>query len=59
MAVSAERKSGNHAAIVVTQLGDDVAPKRRIHHEPVSENQDRPVTTRVLVLDDARRELNL
>jgi hypothetical protein len=57
--VRAHRESGEDAAIVVTQLVDDVPPLGTAHRQPVDEDELPPVAARVLILDRSRRQCHL
>lgn len=58
-AVGAERQRGEDAAVLAPQLGDHAAPERAGHHQAVAEDDRRAVASGVLVLDGARRQLQL
>jgi hypothetical protein len=59
MPVATERERGGDAAVVAAKISDHMPPERRVHDQPVGEDQNGAITTRVLVIDDSRRELNL
>jgi hypothetical protein len=59
MAVSTERQRGRDAAVVGAQVSDHVPPERSVHDQAMGEDEDGPITSAVLVFDDARGELNL
>jgi hypothetical protein len=52
-AMSAKRQRGYHAAVIVAQLGDHVAPQRAVHGDPVEQDEHGAVPTRVLIHDGA------
>jgi hypothetical protein len=59
VAMRAQGQGRDHAAVVVAQLADDVAPERSVHGQAVEQDQHGPVAAGVLVVDGSRRQLDL